>query len=190
MKKVYTLALLFTLLIMTGCSSLDVNSDYDPDFDFSKLNKFRFATAEESSKKDLLAQNPLLKKRIQSAVKNELIKKGFQFVEGGGVDFVVNLMAGTQEKTQVSSSPNVYYGWGYGYWGGYYGGSNVSVTNYTQGTLLIDVVYKNSDGKDQLVWRGVAKDVIDNKATTHEEKQEYLNYLVNKTLKDFPPNIK
>ena len=52
------------------------------------------------------------------------------------------------------------------------------------------MVYKNPDGKDQLVWRGVAEDVIDDKATTHEEKQEYLNHLVQQTLADFPPPSK
>jgi hypothetical protein len=186
MKKVYLLAVLFTMAL-AGCSSLSVNSDYDPDYDFSTLKKFRFATDEESSKKDLLANNPLLKKRIQSSVKKELLKKGFQFIEGGGADFVVNIMAGTEEKTEVSSSPNVYYGWGYGYWGGYYGGSNVTVTNYTEGTVLIDII---STEKNQLVWRGVIKDVIDRTATTHEEKQEYLDYIVTEGLKDFPPNGK
>jgi hypothetical protein len=129
----------------------------------------------------------LLKKRIENSVKKELIKKGFGFVEGGGADFVVNLMAGTEDKTEVSSSPNVYYGYGYGYWGGYYGGSNVTVTNYTEGTLLIDII---STAKNQLVWRGVVTDVIDRTATTHEEKQEYLDYIVTEGLKDFPPSGK
>ena len=183
MKKFYLFAALMTLVIM-GCSSINTKYDYDPEFDFSTLKKFRFATAEESSKKDLLAANPLLRKRLQMAVKQTLESKGYQFVEGGGADFVVNLMAGTQEKTRVSSSPNVYYGYGYGYWGGYYGGSNVTVTNYTEGTLLVDVI---DTKKNQLVWRGVLQDVIDNTATTHEEKVEYLNHIVSKVLEDFPP---
>jgi hypothetical protein len=183
MKKIYLFFALLSLMII-GCSSINTKYDYDPEFDFSKLKKFRFATDEESSKKDLLAQNPLLKKRIQMAVKDVLQQKGFEFVEGGGADFVVNLMAGTEEKTQVSSSPNVYYGWGYGYWGGYYGGSNVTVTNYTEGTLLVDII---DTGKNQLVWRGILQDVIDNTATTHEEKMEYITHIVTEVLQDFPP---
>ena len=167
MKKISLLAIFFTI-VLVGCSSLNVNTDYDQSFDFSKLKKFRFASDEEASKTDMLAKNPFLKNRIRESVKNELVKKGYQFIEGGGADFVVNLMVGKEEKTSVSSTPTVSYGYGYGYWGGYYGGSSVTVTNYTEGTLIIDLI---DTGKNQLVWRGVITDVLDNTATTQEEKR-------------------
>ena len=77
------------------------------------------------------------------------------------------------------------YGYGYGHWGGYYGGSNVTVTNYTEGTLLIDMI---DTEKNQLVWRGTVVDVIDGAGASTQEKQDYLDYIVKEVLADFPPD--
>ena len=54
-----------------------------------------------------------------------------------------------------------------GYWGGYGGGYSTTVSNYTEGTLVIDVWEAK---KDQMIWRGIATATVGSSAGKNEKK--------------------
>ena len=181
MLYLFKLLLIPVLLIgFLGCSSVSVSTDYDQSVDFSGYKTYQWGSAKDPS--DVLLKNQLLLNRVFEAIDNTLGPKGFSKVTSNP-DFVVYPHAGTQEKTDVQS-------WGYGYggwWGaGPYGGGNIDVTQYTEGTLYIDMVDMN---KNQLIWRGVGKGILGDPSSP-EESTKNVNNAVSQVLKDFPPQPK
>lgn len=168
-------------LFAAGCSTIDVQTDYDPGTDFSALKTFKWVDAKGSD----LDKNPLIKSRVRDAVISNLKAKGYQQVESGEPDCFVFAHAGAKEKMNVTD-------WGYsygGYWGGYGAyGRNIDVSYYTEASLFIDVV-KNNPGKDELAWRGVGTGVVQQSASP-EDRAENINYAVASILEDFPPGAK
>lgn len=167
------------VLLLAGCGGIDVNSDYDPSFNFSTLKTFHIVSMKVSSS-DPSGGNMLVIQRIIEATKAELEYKGYTEAPEDAADFLVVIHAGRQEQLQVDP------GWGYGYWGGYgyggwggYGGGGSAYT-YQEGTLAYDMVNREND---QAIWHGVGKAVAGDKAPNQEE----VNTGVKKILADFPP---
>jgi hypothetical protein len=167
-----TLITLITAILLAGCSTISVNQDYDPGYDFSKLKTFGFIPISPEAGIDQLNAN-----RFGDAIKNELTAKGYTISENA--DFGVAILFGKQTKTNVTS-----YGYGYGpYWGRYGGTTNIDVSQYDEGTLIIDVIDMN---KKELVWRGTGTGVINPNATV-EERTANINNAVAQILAQFPP---
>jgi len=170
MKRVFFLISTIGLLLLVGCSSVTVTSDYDPEYDFSSFKTFRWADAEEINPNDELAKHPLIYKRVQDAVNRDLKAKGMELRESGNTDVVVMAHAGTKEKIQVHQTGGYYRGWYDPYWGPYGGSTHVS--QYEEGTLVIDIV---SWKKKELAWRGLGTTILKEVLTTYLKK--YLQYL-------------
>ena len=167
-----TFITLITAILLVRCSTISVMQDYDPEYDFSKLKTFGFLPIPEEAGIDQLNAN-----RFGDAIKNEMTAKGYTVSENA--DFGVALLFGKQTKTNITS-----YGYGYGpYWGRYGGTTNVDVSQYDEGTLIIDVIDMN---KKELVWRGTGTGVIDPNATV-EERTANINNAVAQILAQFPP---
>ena len=104
MKTVTSVVSLIFIGLLFSCSSLTVSSDYDREYDFSKFKTYRWAKADEINPNDELAKYPLVKKRFQDAVDNELQKKGMTKLESGEPDAVVLIHAGAKERMQVTQT--------------------------------------------------------------------------------------
>ena len=179
--RLTTYVSLFALVtLLAGCGTgISVQTDYDPETDFSKLRSFQWLDSKGSE----LDKYPLAKKRIQVSVDRNLSAKGFIPAVGTDKpDFYVVTMAGQKEKMNVTD-----WGYSYGpYWGAYgpYG-RNIDVSYYTETTLMIDIV-RNVEGKSELAWRGAGTGVVQS-ARSPEEAEENIQYAVDSILKDFPP---
>src|SRR5678816_1361930 len=127
MKKYLRIStLLLTAAYLISCGpSLKVSSDYDKSVNFDQYKTF--ALYRSDSIHDAIS--PLNQQRIVSAVKDEMVKKGFQ-ENTSNPDVMVNITAILQNRVAVSSTTDYY---GYGgmyrpyYWGG---GMGTSSTNY------------------------------------------------------------
>jgi hypothetical protein len=162
---------ILTAVLSAGCTSISVTQDYDPAYDFSKLKTFGFVPLPENAGIDQLSAT-----RLGDAIKRELSAKGYMLSENA--DFGVALYFSTKTKTNVQS-----YGYGYGgYWGrpGYGG---VDVTQYDEGTLVIDII---DMAKKELVWRGTGSGAM-SQSPSVEERTENINYAVAEILGQFPP---
>ena len=175
------------LFLLTGCSSLDVSTDFDPNNDFGVYKTYAWYTGEMPAD-DALSANPLIQKRVMNSVNKELQAKGFELTEGNP-DFVVIIHAGTKERMQVTNTGYGYggYGWGrYGYgWGGYGGPVDTQVSYYDEATLVVDIA---DFDKKELVWRGTGTGVLSKKQRTQQESQEIADEVIMKIMKDFPPS--
>ena len=169
----------FCLGTLTSCSNIyNISYDYDRTKDFSSLKSYGWLPVPEESN-----INSLDLIRIKLAVNTELRNKGFEEVLNSP-DFLVACHWGTKDTINVRP-----WGYGYGpygrYWSGYWGhGGGVSVYQYEEGTLIIDIVESNAKN---LLWRGAAKSAVDN-VETPEKRDELINESVKKILINFPPS--
>jgi hypothetical protein len=167
-----TFITLFAAILLVGCSTISVNQDYDPGYDFSKLKTFGFIPISPEAGIDQINAN-----RFGDAIKKEMTAKGYTVSEKA--DFGVAILFGKETKTNITT-----YGYGYGpYWGRYGGTTNVDVSQYDEGTLIIDIIDLT---KKELVWRGTGTGALNPNATV-EERTANINNAVAQILALFPP---
>lgn len=189
-NKLKTLIILASIIIIGGCSSLKVTSDYDKSADFTQYKTFEYYGWAEESDQIL---NRFDKERIEKAFGAEFKSRGMEYVESDG-DVIVTLYIVTQQKTQTTATTTGT-GMGYGY-GGYYGygpgygwgpsmGMGMSTTtyndyDYTVGTLVVDVYDAE---KKQLVWESAGQGTVDENPNNNEES---IPKAVAKIMKPYP----
>jgi len=138
--------------------------DYDRDVDFSKFRTYAWMSGQP-------APNPLVDRRIISAIEGQLAAKGWAQVSASPSAIVVYQAAVDQQK-QLNA-------WGRGpRWSGT---GTVSVETIVVGQLVVDVLDAASK---QLLWRGSVSDSVSDKPEKNEKK---LNEAVAKLFRQFPP---
>jgi hypothetical protein len=186
---------LIALLMLAGCSSYSIVSDYDSNIRFGDYRSYRWS-GEGSSRisDDVLAKNPLIYKHIRNAVDRELQAKGFVLKEKGPVDFIVSTHAGIRERVAIDP-PTVgfayrsgYYHRGRGYYSMWYDpyGPYPRYTWYEEGTLIIDII---DDKSNDIAWRGVARGILQDYSSTTEMHKD-IDTAVTRVLDRFPPLTK
>ncbi|MDH4016102.1 MAG: DUF4136 domain-containing protein [Actinomycetota bacterium] len=172
--------------VHAGCSTLKVHSDWDPEYDFSRVQTWKWATVSQTPTGSAVVDTDgLLAQRVMRAVETSLAGRGYVKTETSEGDFEVAWFLTVEPKTQVTTI-NDYHGYGgpyRGWYGAGYGGSTTVVDSYNEGTLIIDI----RDGKSgQLIWRGSATARLREKADP-EKAQQRANEAVTKILEKFPP---
>jgi hypothetical protein len=156
--KRFTLSGLCFLLValLAACSSgPTIRSDYDHTIDFSQYKTFGFF--------DRLSIEDPNYSSIYGSVFREAISQQMEsrgYTKSDRPDLLINVSARLQEKTKVTTTSDPFpYGGYYGYrrgfydpWYGYGYGTTTNVSQYTEGTVNVDVV----DAKaKKLVFEGV-----------------------------------
>jgi hypothetical protein len=170
-----------------GCSGLTIRSDFDPTADFSNYRTWDWmpGTAEAESS-DPVRDNAILRGRIQTAIANILIDRGYK-LNMDNPDFLVAYHVAFEEKIDLEVVNN-YYGYPYAgsyaaTWGPAIYGQEVQQRSWDQGTLLLDIL----DGKTrQLVWRGSAQAEVYPEQDPNK-RQKNINNVASKVLEEFPP---
>jgi hypothetical protein len=182
------ISLLMTLVLLSGCSSISVVSDYDNSIPFSSYKTYRWADDTNAKKSgNILAGNPLIFKRIRNAIDRELAAKGYSPGNNGPVDFTVSVYASVRDRIYYNPPPmgfyypRGYYHGRYGYYHPYWWGP--FATAYEEGTLVIDVIDQR---KNEMAWRGIAKGILKS-YRDGDELQKDIDEAVTKTLAEFPP---
>jgi len=169
------------LLTVVGCSTISVNHDYDEKADFASFKTFAWMAKPNVVPLDAGAaqqNNDLIDRRIRNSIEAELETRGMGET-ADNPDLLVIYHIGATDKIQVTD-------WGYRYsdyyWG--HGGRNIDVHQYTEGTLIIDLV---SAGTKDLVWRGTGTKVLEGGQKSPEELQAKINEVVFKIMQSYPP---
>jgi hypothetical protein len=188
MNRFFLLSVLLLTFALTGCSSVNVDYDYDQAADFAAIHTYSWGQA--SSADDELAGNPLLRNRIIASIDNYLQNRGFKKVAADQADVLVVIQAMVKEKMRVTDwgGPRGYYRnpWYNPWWGAGAYGSRVDISYYQEGTLVIDIV---DNSKKELIWRGLGTGVV----TSHKDKkkqQAAVDTYVQEILDNFPPGYK
>ena len=194
--------LVLGLVLVTGlisCSGRLVRSDYDREINFARLETFDWKSESEYSASNGLAKNSLFEKRLRKAVEAELVAKNLS-KQANRPDFLIAYSVEVEAKVDVRSDRFGYgYGYGYGYWpgyyrfgyrsryygfgygSGYYGNGGLYGYQYKQATLILDFI---DPASNELLWRGVYIDKIDDSGIITEDK---INEAVTHILEKFPP---
>jgi Domain of unknown function (DUF4136) len=166
------------IFILTSCSSVRVNQDYDKNIDFSQYKTYAY----HKSGIDKVEISDLDKKRILRSIDEVMATKGFTKSESP--DLLINFFTKEREQVDVNQFNMGWgYGWGFG-WNPWMWGNNTSVNRYTEGTLTIDVIDAK---KKELVWQGIGEGVL---TKNTEKKDESIKEFVSKILAQYPPQIK
>jgi hypothetical protein len=172
--------------LLCGCSSVTVRSDYDPEANFAPYRSYHWLDQPADNQSQALS--PLLQERIVRAVDTQLQERGYVKSGSESPDFFIGYHLRVENKLDVQTINRSYgygygrYGrWGYGYPAGGY--SETRVSEYAQGTFILDIV----DGaSNELVWRGSAEGRLKDRKSP-EEREKAVNETVAAVLKKFPP---
>lgn len=191
MKNIFKLsAVLFCYFLISNTSTAQVTFDFDKDADFTTFKTYSFGGWQENS--DHLI-NDIDKKRILDSFKSEFTQRNMDFVLGDA-DVVVTLFFVIDQKTSQTAYTDYHggmgmgYGYGMGYrpawgWGTGYSTTTYSENDYNVGTFVVDIY----DAKTKkLVWQGVSKKTINEKA---DKRAKTIPKGVSKLMKKYPVDI-
>lgn len=156
-----------------------VTVDFDDKADFGAIKTFAVKVATSWG-------NPLGEQRAVAEFEEALAAKGWRLAPEGEADALVLLHGATETKHSLNTFySGGYGGYGWGGWGGMgMGSASTTVSEYTVGTLVVDIYAAKSKA---LIWRGVATDELKAKP---EKREKQLTKATDKLLKDFPPGRK
>src|SRR5215204_5816705 len=142
----------FLLLAGGGVRAQDVSVDFDRGSDFSKFKTYSWADG-------VPAKNPHIDKQIRSNIEGQLAARGLRRVEEGS-DLRLLYMVAVDMDIEVAKSR-----WSTtGDWSGQMR-SGISVRGQTWDVEVGTLVVFLSDASDkQLLWRGTASTMLDNKS--------------------------
>ena len=164
---------IFVALFFSACSTLSTSVDYDTHYNFKTIQTFAVVHKAKEG------ENTLTNERIESAIKNTLKAKGLKETDVQNADLVFLYHTNVQNKTDIYTDYQMV---GYGR----YGGMVISTPrtyNYDEGKLIIDAYNPKTN---KTVYRAVAVDELPEKETP-QEREEYINEVITKTLGNFPP---
>jgi hypothetical protein len=177
LRKVSILGVILSLAVAAAaCSSVKYNSDFDPAIDFEGMSTYAWLEAADPSQANR-GVDELTERRIITALENQLDAKGYRRATTGTPDLLVNFYLTTEQKMDVST-----YSTGWGYYG-WYGGTQTTVHQWTEGTLVVDLV---DVAEKDLAWRGWAQGEL-HPNLTPEERTRRVNEVIDGIMRQFPP---
>jgi len=171
-KKMSRFVLLsVAVMLLASCASKPtIETDYDHTIDFSQYKTYGFFNP-------MGIENPnyssIYGSIFRDAISKEMESRGYRMSDNP--DLMINVSGRLQDKTKVTTTSDPYMGGGYygyrrgayGAWGGYGYGTQTHVSNYTEGTVNVDMVDR---AMKRMVWEGVAVGRIDEKRTNEESR--------------------
>jgi len=171
-KKVFKFSMLVgAAVILASCASKPtIESDYDHSIDFSQYKTYGFFNP-------MGIENPnyssIYGSIFRDAISKEMESRGY--TQSDNPDLMINVSGRLQDKTKVTTTSDPYmhggyYGYrrgAYGAWGGYGYGSTTHVSNYTEGTINVDMVDR---AQKRMVWEGVAVGRVKENKTNEETR--------------------
>ena len=173
-------------MLLPACTNIRVVHDSDPEADFAGYRTWAWITEEpligpKAGEVPVSYVSPLDEKRIRRAVETTLSAKGYLKENAEESDLIVSFTIGTQEKTKVYSTPSAGYYDDYGY-GGWYGGSDVRIRRYTEGTLSVQFYDRRSKNA---VWVGWGS----KRVSKSDDSEKVIKEAVTKILEAFPSHL-
>lgn len=171
------LSALAGVLALAACSTVSVTTDYDRTTSFAKYKTYALAPAAKGE-----ALSPSSEAALRDVLRTEMAKKGIVEKPSGKPDLAIARHVFLQEKLSVQE----YTDWGYGSgaWPYRYGVYNtwpgaprtyVDVSQYTQGTLLLDFVDTRTH---KLVFRGTGSGTVGQPAANAEKIRQAVTRIV------------
>ena len=166
MLRVSLAMIAVAVLVSCAAPAPRVKADYDPSVNFAQYRTFNFYDP-------LGIENPeystILGQMFRDALRREMASRGYLL--SADPDLLLNVSARLEDKTEVTTFTDPGYGY-YGYrsgfydpWYGYGYGTTTQVSQYTEGTVNVDMV---DAAERRMVWEGVAVGRVDEERTNAE----------------------
>lgn len=190
-RNIFVLFGLF-LIGLSGCAV----TDFDRSADFTRYKTFAWGKPEVDVESPVY-DSDLINDRIRQAVESEFSKRGIM-KSHRNPDFIVRYHTYTEEKkSRTGGYPHPYsyryypfgfypFAFGYGY--PYYWMSPPQVREFTEGTLILDILDNRSN---ELVWRGAVSGNVDDVAGLKKQIEKGIKAIMKKypVSPDQPLNI-
>lgn len=170
---------LASLLFAIGCAMSAV-IDYDAAVNFKAYERFAWLSEQQEQTGNVRIDNPLVDKRIRSAMDDEFTRKGYTKSDSQAADFLIGYHIALDRRLDLQTINSHY---GYGRYGRYGMGPDVIVRDYEEGTMLLDIVDARSN---QLVWRSSYSTRLRGEPTP-ARREAIVREAVQVLLEDFPP---
>ena len=169
--RLIPLVMLALAALITACTSgPDIRSDYDRSVDFSQYKTYNFFSP-------MGIENPnystIYGSIFRESISREMDARGYTM--SNDPDLLINVSARLQDKTKVTTYndpyPTGYYGYRRGYydpWAGYGYGTQTHVSQYTEGTINVDMVDARAK---RMVWEGVGVGRLKENRTNDQVRQ-------------------
>ncbi len=208
---------IFLMAVITGCSTVRVQSDYDREINFANFHTFDWTAKSENESSNAVQRNTLFERRLKKAVNKELTANGFQKQTAERPDFLIAYSLQVKDRADVFSSGYGYGGYGYGGYGyrgygygfghhgyrhhgfgyrfghhgyGHHYGYGYGSGYYGGGSLNVEVtlVLDFIDPEsNNVIWRGLYKARVDESGIL-VMTVDNIRKAVKKILKKFPPH--
>jgi hypothetical protein len=146
-----------------------IETEFDQAVDFSKYKSYTLRDGQINAKAAAL-NNELIHKKIENDIRTALNAKGLFEATTGQGDLNVRFTLGAAPRYEVDVYPVGWYGLG----------RRRVVTQYTQGTLVIDL---RDPTQRALVWRAIASAEKNNPSDVEKK----LDDMVRKSFDKYPP---
>ncbi|HWI17667.1 MAG TPA: DUF4136 domain-containing protein [Vicinamibacterales bacterium] len=166
MRKLTGLFTMVAAMTLAGCATMMVSSHVERGVNFAGFVTYEWGPPDNLPVGDpRLDNNPFFNDYLQGAIEKKLAARGYERADKGNGDLLVHYHATVNQRLDVYSVDARY---------GYcYGNCEPQISDYEQGTLVIDLV----DAKTKkVVWRGWSQDtmngVIDNQERLEKQVEE------------------
>ncbi len=180
-------------MFISGCSTLEVQVDYDSEYNFKGLSTFSVVYVKKDDGKDFT------RARISKILERYMKEKGYEKVDKNQADFFLTVNLDVQKNSQVETNyetlgirPNRAYmpavrpPLNRPYIGNAFYEPDIRVTTstyeYEDGKLVIELFDLK---KKEIVWQGIARDELSINMS-QEEKSAYIKSVITELFKDFP----
>ena len=169
------------MLLMAACSTTPTAvMDYDRNFDFSQVRKIAIQPLDRTAASAVVISDMQVD-RINQALTDELQRRGYEIVpENAQADMLLTWNLITQERMDVRSynTATSYNCWSCS------SGSDVRVSQYTQGTFIVDLIDPLSV---RSVWRSTWESRLRDQPDP-ERAEENRREAATAIFAQFPPN--
>lgn len=173
MKRIFYLCCLLVLGLSQACTTTTVSSDYAKGTDFGKYKSYAWLPDIDTTHQKPLWDNDIFRQNLHQAVNNQMVSMGYA-LDTVKPDMLLIVHASFHNQQQTYTTPMSttypYYYPGYVYSGpwypyyyrGYYNypyitGYDVQTVNYTEGTIVVDMIDRDTK---KLVWRGWSEGAV------------------------------
>ncbi len=149
-RLLQTLGALMLVLLVTACTTTpQANTDFDQSYDFAVVKTIAIQSLDRT-KVSNIAISDMQVDRINEAITNELQGKGFKVIgDSSAADLLLTWHLVTRDRTDVRTYDGMSY---YNCWRCGPAVSDVSVRQYTEGTLIVDMI---DPLRNRSVWRSI-----------------------------------
>lgn len=174
------LALAFVIAgatLAAACATMRIGSYVERGTDFSRYHTYAWGPADALPIGDpRLDNNPIFRDYLQGAVERGLTTHNLLLVpQSAKPDVLVHFHGSVRQIFDVAAADRDH---------GFNVGKDVSVVDYDEGTLVIDMIDARTN---RLIWRGWAVDSLSGILDRQDRMEKKLNQAVTQMLADFKP---